>query len=635
MWRLFLIVCLLGALPWQWAEAATSGVEPAETRRVALVIGNASYAHAPLANPANDARAMGGTLRSLGFEVMEYTNATRQEMQEAIREFTQRLDAGGVGLFYFAGHGFRVANRTVLQPVDVDGRFPARLIADGVDVENVLADMSAPRPGKLNLVILDTCLNNPFRRGDQRSDHPDNPMASGLPEQTLVAYATAPGYPAADGARHGLYTATLLRAMAEPGRDVLDMFRRVQSAVSSASGQAQNPALSSSLSSGFRLLESGQTPVLPNLVAMAGDESEAGTASRGILPQNSAEQYELAFWDSIKDSNFASDYDAYLQAYPKGRFAALAKARLERLRAAATPAPPAAPAAKAAPERVPAPATPAAPERARPAPAATARTAPAPAQPADAVPPPKKPSTDATEIGEVKDCPTCPVLITLPRGTFTMGSNSDDPSEKPAHQVSIGEPFAIGKYEVTVEQWNACVTANGCPRIASIASVDGNIPAFDISWDDAQRYVQWLSKLSGKPYRLPTEAEWEYAARGGTATRHWWGEQMRPGNASCKGCGDPWQQDMPVKVGSFAANAYGLHDVNGSVWEWVGDCWHNSYRGAPTDGRIWNEPNCRDRVIRGGSWRDGSTYMLSATRFKYGASVRVSQNGFRVARDLK
>ncbi len=633
MWRIFLIVCLIGALPWQGAEAATPGADSVETRRIALVIGNGTYAYDPLANPENDALAMGSTLRALGFEVMEHKNATRQEMLEAIREFTQRLDAGGIGLFYFAGHGFRVANRTVLLPVDADGRFPARLIADGVDLESVLVDMSAPRPGKLNLVILDTCLNNPFRSGDR--------VTSELPEQTLIAYATAPGYFAADGARHGRYTGTLLKAMVEPGREVLEMFHRVHADVKRASKQEQNPTLSSSLSSGFRFLEAGQAPVVPNLVAMAGDESGARTRSRGILPQNSAEQYELAFWDSIKDSSFASDYEAYLQAYPKGRFAALARARLERLRAATAPKvdtspqrPQAEPAAKAAPERVPAPAPRAAPERVRPAQAAKA--VPESVQPADPVPPaPKKPSTDTVGIGEVKDCPTCPLLITLPRGSFTMGSNSDDPSEKPAHQVSIGEPFAIGKHEVTAEQWNACVAATACPRVASIASVPNNTPAFDISWDDAQLYVQWLSKVSGKPYRLPTEAEWEYAARGGTTTRYWWGEQMRPGNANCKGCGDPWQQEMPAKVGSFAANSYGLHDVNGSVWEWVGDCWHNSYRGAPTDGRAWNEPNCLVRVIRGGSWRDGSGYMLSSTRFKYGASVRVSQNGFRVARDLK
>ncbi|HYD61968.1 MAG TPA: formylglycine-generating enzyme family protein [Noviherbaspirillum sp.] len=359
-----------------------------------------------------------------------------------------------------------------------------------------------------------------------------------------------------------------------------------------------------------------------------------------ILPKDSAEQYELTFWESIKDSNHIADYEAYLQAYPKGRFAALAKARIERLRAAAKSQEPAAeperPAAKAPPEKPRQPPPPKAePERRRIPPkeapvAKEPKEAPpvaAPAEPVPDRPPPKAAS------GEIRDCPTCPVLISLPAGTFTMGSNTGDPSEKPAHRVGIANPFAIGKYEVTVDQWSACAEAGGCPKLSSAGP--GGTPVRDVSWDEAQQYVKWLSSTTGKSYRLPSEAEWEYAARGGTSSRFWWGEQMRPGNANCKDCGQPWSDDAPAKVGSFAPNPYGLHDVNGSVWEWVADCWHTSYRGAPTDGRAWDTPGCRERVIRGGSWRDDHSYMPVSTRFKYGASVRYSQNGFRVARDMK
>jgi formylglycine-generating enzyme required for sulfatase activity len=156
-----------------------------------------------------------------------------------------------------------------------------------------------------------------------------------------------------------------------------------------------------------------------------------------------------------------------------------------------------------------------------------------------------------------------------------------------------------------------------------------------VSWDDAQQYVKWLGKTTGKSFRLPTEAEWEYAARGGTSTPYWWGTQMRKGNADCKECGEPWNPKAPTDVGSFAPNPYGLYDMNGSVWEWVSDCWHNSYKGAPANDTTWDDPNCRVRVIRGGSWADGASYMLSSTRFKYDASVRYSQNGFRIAMDLK
>jgi formylglycine-generating enzyme required for sulfatase activity len=235
---------------------------------------------------------------------------------------------------------------------------------------------------------------------------------------------------------------------------------------------------------------------------------------------------------------------------------------------------------------------------------------------------------------EIKDCPACPPLIGLKQGDFVMGSNVDDPSERPAHSVSIARPFAVGKFEVTNEQWNVCVEAGACQASSAGPSAQKNDPVRDVSWNDAQAYVKWLSKVSGKSYRLPTEAEWEYAVRGGTSTRYWWGDKMATGKANCKVCGDPWNPDGPAPVGSFAANPYGIHDMNGSLWEWVSDCWHNTYKGAPADGRAWDEPNCNVRVIRGGSWREGADYMLSSTRFKYDASVRHSQNGFRVARDL-
>ena len=355
----------------------------------------------------------------------------------------------------------------------------------------------------------------------------------------------------------------------------------------------------------------------------------------GILPKDTPEQYELTFWESIKDSNHVGDYEAYLQAYPNGRFAALAKARIARLKANAPKAEP----EKEAPPAVPA-ARPAAPppkpktEQAQKPPPAKPATAPQQPEQRAQEHPAEKPQAAASvsaSAGETKDCAACPVLVSLPAGKFTMGSNTGDPSEKPAHAVSIAKPFAIGKYEVTVEQWDACVEAGACQKNGD-SSRPKNSPARDVSWDDAQQYVKWLSKTTGKTYRLPTEAEWEYAARGGTSTRYWWGEQMRTGMANCKDCGEPWQKDAPAAVGSFAANPYGLHDVNGSVWEWVADCWHNSYKGAPADGKTWDEPNCRTRVIRGGSWREGASYMPVTTRFKYDASVRHSQNGFRVVR---
>jgi formylglycine-generating enzyme required for sulfatase activity len=352
------------------------------------------------------------------------------------------------------------------------------------------------------------------------------------------------------------------------------------------------------------------------LVAMTATIGTA-VAPAGVLPKNSAEQFELAFWNSIKDSKQASDYEAYLQAYPKGRFSALARARLQQLKA-----PP--PQAQAPP---PAAAKPAAPAKTQPArPPDKPRAPPAPA----ATPAPGP----AGSVATIKDCDVCPVMVALSPRPFTMGSNSSDPSERPAHKVALHTPFAIGKYEVTVGEWRQCVKASVCPAMPSLGNVPDNLPMRDVSWDEAQLYLKWLSTVSGKPYRLPTEAEWEYAARGGTATRYWWGDQMKGGNSSCEGCGEPWNAERPPPVGSFTANPFGLNDMNGSVWEWVQDCWHSTYKGAPEDGSAWVGGTCQARVIRGGSWRENGSYMLSTTRFKYDASVRQSQNGFRVARSL-
>ncbi|WP_406951028.1 formylglycine-generating enzyme family protein [Paraburkholderia guartelaensis] len=375
----------------------------------------------------------------------------------------------------------------------------------------------------------------------------------------------------------------------------------------------------------------------------------------GLMPKDTSQEYEITFWNSIKDSQYASDYEAYLKAYPNGRFAPLAQARLTRLRAeaskpaaasatpaASTPHPANTPAA-AAPTPAPAPApqaktpppppaqTTAAPASAPPGAATTAATAAA----AAAVAAKGNPAISKPGPHDIQDCPSCPVLVAVTPGNFTMGIDTDDASERPAHHVTISHSYALAKYAVTVAQWNACVAASACPRLSNENNASPNAPVRDLSWDDAQQYVKWLSKISGKPYRLPTEAEWEYAARAGTETRYWWGNDMRKGTANCKDCGPPWHVEAPDDVGSFPANAFGFYDMAGGVWEWVSDCWHNSYKNAPNDGHSWDEPNCQTRVIRGGSWRDGAGYMLAATRFKYDSSVRYEANGFRVARDMK
>ena len=154
------------------------------------------------------------------------------------------------------------------------------------------------------------------------------------------------------------------------------------------------------------------------------------------------------------------------------------------------------------------------------------------------------------------------------------------------------------------------------------------------TWDDAQAYVKWLSRMTGKKYRLLSEAEWEYAARAGTVTAFYWGDEIDTKNANCHRCENEWSKKQTSPVGSFNANPWGLYDMAGNVWQWVEDCYHDNYNGAPTDGSAWISGECYRRVVRGGSWRDAPRLLRSASRFAVGADSRTAYIGFRVARSL-
>ena len=230
------------------------------------------------------------------------------------------------------------------------------------------------------------------------------------------------------------------------------------------------------------------------------------------------------------------------------------------------------------------------------------------------------------------DCGECPEMVVVPAGSYRMGW------EGRQHEVTIGAPFAVGKYEVTFAQWDACARDGGCPRGKEITGDRGwgrgQRPVINVSWDDAQRYVQWLSGKTKKPYRLLSESEWEYTARAGTETAYSWGDEIGVGRANCDGCGSRWDSRQTAPVGSFAANLWGLHDMHGNVWEWVEDCRNDSYAGSPRDGSAWRSGNCSVRVLRGGSWDDEPSYLRAAYRGGNSTGGRSSDCGFRVARTL-
>jgi uncharacterized caspase-like protein len=290
---------------------------PASTlsaKRIALVIGNGAYTSAPpLKNPPNDARDMAAALKTLGFDVVSGINVNQKDMKRLIREFGVKLKSGGSGLFYYAGHGVQSKGRNYLIPVDANIQSEAEVEDSGVDAALVLNFMDDAQNG-LNIVILDACRNNPFARSFRSAS--DGLAQVDAPTGTLIAYATAPGRVASDGtAGNGLYTAELLKQMKVPGVSVTDMFMRVRAEVMKQTGNKQVPWEASSLVGSFFF----------NQMDSAGP-STSNNVSNTDRSADSA--FELAYWDSIKNSTNPNDFAAYLKKYPNGNFAELAKNRL-------------------------------------------------------------------------------------------------------------------------------------------------------------------------------------------------------------------------------------------------------------------------------------------------------------------
>lgn len=253
---------------------------------------------------------------------------------------------------------------------------------------------------------------------------------------------------------------------------------------------------------------------------------------------------------------------------------------------------------------------------------------------------------DAAYLGNYfKECFSCPDMAALPGGSFRMGAPQEEagarPSEGPAHTVTIDHRFAIGTREVTFDQWEACVADGGC-RVYNPPDQGwgrGNRPVVGVSHEDAQAYTAWLSNKTGKNYRLPTEAEWEYAARAGKATAFAFGDSITSKRANFNG-NYPYLGEksafrrQTTPVASFQPNPFGLFDMHGNVWEWTSDCWSETHEGAPEGGAARITGDCTRRVLKGGAWNTGAWRLRSAHRIGKYAHTREFDNGFRVARDL-
>jgi formylglycine-generating enzyme required for sulfatase activity len=236
---------------------------------------------------------------------------------------------------------------------------------------------------------------------------------------------------------------------------------------------------------------------------------------------------------------------------------------------------------------------------------------------------------EGSRAGEVfQDCPECPEMVVLPAGSFHMGDNN----EKSVHLVEIPQSFAVGKYEVSQAEWRF-IMGNNPSRWKN----DRN-PVEQITWDEVQEFVKKLSSKAGKPYRLLSESEWEYAARAGGSTEYSFGNDIGSGNANCDGCGSP-QDNRTAPVDSFQPNDFGLYNMHGNVAEWVADCWSQNYNSAPNNQTLGKTGICKDHIIRGGSWYSTPKNLRSSSRKRTmgnrGLPIRrFTTIGFRVARAL-
>jgi formylglycine-generating enzyme required for sulfatase activity len=330
------------------------------------------------------------------------------------------------------------------------------------------------------------------------------------------------------------------------------------------------------------------------------------------------------FWSTIRDTSTPAPFEEFLHKFPHSPRAAEARARLEDIKRSQT-------AAAVPPMR---PATPCGP--------ATGVAFSRAAKPLSA-----EEECALKPLDVFRECEKCPEMATMPAGSFMMGSPESEPerytNEEPMHRVTLAKPFAVGRFAVTFDEWEACVADGGCNnyRPSDNNWGRGRRPVINVSWDDAKNYVAWLSRKTGVPYRLLSEAEREYVTRAGTATPFWWGHTISTRQANYDGNytynggvrGEVRMRTVPVDY--FDPNPWKLYQVHGNVWEWVEDCWIDNYDKTAGDGSPRIQEKCSNRALRGGSWIISPWNLRAADRFNAKPTDRAILFGFRVARTLR
>lgn len=591
-------------------------------KRVALIVGNSAYVNIPrLENPRNDAKLIADTLRTLGFTLVggnAQLDLDKEGLDRAVQEFGGQLQGADVALFYYAGHGIGIRGTNFLVPVSANPIREADVDFQMLDSNLVLRQMEGAG-AKLNIVILDACRNNPFSgRGLRSSNSGLSQMQA--PEGTMISFATQPGNVALDGADgNSPYTTALAAAMRKPGLDIFRTFNEVGLAVSAATAGAQKPFLTSSPIQGEFFF---------------GPPNPAAQAAVAAIAAPSQPDLALQAWSVIQNSTSVAVVEDFIRQFSATPYGSMARARLDELRKSqvAVAAPPPVAAAPAAPSIA---VQPAPPQSVPNATAGLIQSAPI------ATSPPQHQERILRPKDVFKDCDVCPEMVVVPAGTFTMGSPAAEKGrtgdEGPEHLVAFARPFAVGKFSVTFAEWDACVAGGGCNgyRPGDLDWGRDRQPVININWNDAKAYVAWLSRKTGKPYRLLTESEREYVTRAGTRSAYWTGPVIAGSQANYNATaqnGPYLRRSIPVD--SYGPNAWGLYQVHGNIEEWTEDCYSENYNVSPTDGSPWVQSDCKFRVVRGGSWAYRPVALRSADRAQYLPTYRGDTVGLRVARAL-
>jgi hypothetical protein len=640
-----------------------SGMEPkpliaiSNVKRLALVIGNADYKFIPsLSNPVNDAKDVAAALSSLNYEVIVLTNASYQAMLNGVQQFAERLrQLGSVGLFYFSGHGLQTGGNNYLVPVDAKIKTEADIKPLSLDANHVLAKMNEAH-SEVNVMILDACRDNPFEKSVIKSMSGKGLAQIVAPSGSFISFATAPMQPAWGGKeneRNSIYTKHLLAAMKNqadiPVSDVLIGVRNQMMLETKDADAQQVPWDSSSLRHQFCFGECSSVDkqevkpspelVIPSFPPVDGDkvnfaaifnpplqELKRGMFEKTVDFKNRVQKYHVdriqLFDESLAKFNQAgkdgdrryqagvvslTHYDAdkeifYFEIksqakwvkqffndfpYEKRKWIGIAPSEAKALWESGKQKPFFIDVNRLNDRFI--------------------------ISNAILKIDKKLWSFGAKYINDI----LIPEMVKIPSGSFKMQGNT----------VSM-KFFYMGKYEVTFAEYDQFAEATGREKPDDKGWGRGNRPVMNVSWHDATAYAEWLSQGTGKTYRLPTEAEWEYAARAGTDTEYWWGNEIGSNNANCNGCGSQWDGKETAPVGSFAANPFGLHDTAGNVWEWTCSEYTDKYNGK--------EKQCSTSgssfVLRGGSWFGGPRYLRSADRNWNVPTGRDEYFGFRLAR---